>query len=164
MIWLQEHCCVPPCGSSLLGRCSLIHPWVLTEKKAPGCKSELCQELIIPSISEHKHNLNAVLLWEPVCCWPVCPSEDCEHRNVIIIAVKLCSVHKAIFTSLNGSCSLTTFSALVLHPTFTKMSHSPCFFSLQVLDMPYISFYTSCYGKSRSWCFGLFLKLHFTHQ
>lgn len=84
MIWSQQHHCVPPWASSLLGRCSLIHPWVLTEEKALGCKSELCQELIIPSISEYKHNLNAVLLWEPVCCWPVCPSEDCEHRNVII--------------------------------------------------------------------------------
>lgn len=81
----------------------------------------------------------------------------CKSANSTIL-------HEPIFTALNGSCSLSLSPTLVLHPTFTKISHSSSFFSLQVLDTPCITFYISRYGEPRSWCFGLFLKLHFTHQ
>lgn len=87
-----------------------------------------------------------------------------SHSKAPCISANSTILHETIFTALNGSCSLSFSPALQLHPTFTKISHSPSFFSLQVLDMPCITFYISCYGEPHSWCFGLFLKLHFTHQ
>lgn len=105
---------------------------------------------------------NAILPSEQACSWASYPFEDCEHRDVIVIILKLCLVHKDIIASLNRSCSI--FSTLVLHriPPSQRcltLPTSPC-----RCEMCHISLSISCYSKSCSWCFGLFFKLHFTHQ